>query len=313
MSVIFGMMIISFPIGAYVVFNTEIGKEINFEYPLDGINVFLGGIGFKIPFQFELGDGFIIAWSTYLILFAISLFGPNKNFIRSVSDIMTDGWKNIKNNYLLSMLTWFSILIVFSILIDAVQQNVGVSTNPPEFSNKLIQFFQITVSPLVEEIGFRMSLVGIPLFLMFSRRTSITYFFKSLWHPVKNLEITNYKKVIGLVIIVGIFFGVSHILSGTPWSVGKVAQASLGGMIIGWVYVRYGLAPAILLHWATNYFIFSYIFFISDINQTSLTNGTSNPLLDTVEILLIIAGSLAVALFALNYLKSKRESTAITM
>lgn len=305
-------MIISFPIGAYVVFNTDTGKEINFEYPLDGINAFLGGIGFKIPFQFELGDGFIIAWSTYLILFSISLCGPNKNFIRAVSDIMTEGWKNTKNSYLLSMLTWFSVLIVFSIIIDFLQQNAGVSTEPPEFSNGLIQFFQITISPLTEEIGFRMSLIGLPLFAMFGRKASVTHFLKSLWHPAKNLEITNYKKAIVLVIIVGIFFGVSHIISGTPWSVGKVIQASLGGVIIGWVYLKYGLAPAILLHWATNYFIFSYAFFISHINQISLTDGFANPFLDTAEILLIVTGILATALLVLNYLKSKKESATVT-
>ncbi|HSD05117.1 MAG TPA: CPBP family intramembrane glutamic endopeptidase [Nitrosopumilaceae archaeon] len=313
MSVIFGMMIVSFPIGAYVVFNTDIGREINFEYPLDGINVFLGGIGFKIPFQFELGDGFIVAWSAYLILFSISICGPNKNFIKSVSDIMSGGWENIKNNYLLSMLTWFSILVVFSIIIDSLQQSVGIPIEPPEFSNGLIQFFQITVSPLTEEIGFRMSLIGLPLFAMFARKASFTHFLKSLWHPAKNLEITNYKKAIGLVIIVGIFFGVSHIISGTPWSVGKVAQASFGGVIIGWVYMRYGLAPAILLHWATNYFVFSYVFFVSNINQTSITDGFTNPFLGTVEILLIIAGILAATLLVLDYLRTKKESTVTTV
>jgi hypothetical protein len=146
---------------------------------------------------------------------------------------------------------------------------------------------------------------------MFSKRASITHFLKSLWHLAKNLEITNYKKAIVVVIIVGVFFGVSHIISSTPWSAGKIAQASLGGAIIGWVYVRYGLAPAILLHWATNYFVFSYAFFVADINQTSLINGISNPLLETVEILLVIAGTLAVVLFALNYIKSKKESETV--
>ena len=43
-SVIFGLMITSFPIGAYVVFNSEIGDEINYEYPIERLNFFLGGI-----------------------------------------------------------------------------------------------------------------------------------------------------------------------------------------------------------------------------------------------------------------------------
>lgn len=302
-------MIISFPIGAYVVFNSDIGKEINFDFPINGIDIFVAGIGLKIPVQFELGDGFIVAWCAYLILFAISLFGPKTNFSKALSSLMIDGCHNIKNNYLLGMLTWFSILIVISVAIDSVQQNFGVFTEPPEFQNKLVQFFRITTSPLTEEVGFRMFLIGLPLFAMFSNKASVRNFFKSLWHPSQNLEIKNYKKTIGLIIVVGIFFGVAHIISGSPWSSGKFAQATISGIIIGWVYVRHGLAPAILLHWATNYFIFSYIFFISDTNQIS--NETSNPFLNTLEVLFLIAGTLAIIIFILNYLKSKKEPIAL--
>jgi len=302
-------MIISFPIGAYVVFNSDIGKEINFDFPIDGIDVFVAGIGLKIPVQFELGDGFIVAWCTYLVLFAVSLFGPKTNFSKALSSLMIDGWHNIKNNYLLGMLTWFSILIVVSVVIDSIQQSFGVLTEPPEFQNKLIQFFRITTSPLTEEVGFRMFLIGLPLFAMFSNKASIGNFFKSLWHPSQNLEITNYKKTIGLIIAVGIFFGAAHIISGSPWSSGKFAQAAISGIIIGWVYVRHGLAPTILLHWGTNYFIFSYVFFMSDTNQTS--NESSNPFLVTLEVLFLIAGTLAIIIFILNHLKSKKESTAL--
>ncbi len=302
-------MIISFPMGAYVVFDSGIGKEISFDFPIDGIDIFVAGIGLKIPIQFELGDGFIVIWCTYLVLFAVSLFGPKTNFLKALSSLMNEGLHNIKNNYLLGMLTWFSILIVVSVAIDSVQQSFGVLTEPPEFQNKLIQFFRITTSPLTEEIGFRMFLIGLPLFVMFSTKVSIGNFFKSLWHPSQNLEITNYKKTLGLVIAVGIFFGAAHIISGSPWSTGKFAQAAISGIIIGWVYVRHGLAPAILLHWATNYVIFSYIFFMSDINQTS--NEASNPFLNTLEVLFLISGTLAIIIFILNYLKSKKESTAL--
>ncbi|MEK6877761.1 MAG: CPBP family intramembrane glutamate endopeptidase, partial [Thermoproteota archaeon] len=104
-SVIFGLMIISFPIGAYVVFNSDIGNKINFDFPIDGIDVFVAGIGLKIPIQFELGDGFIVVWCAYLVLFAVSLLGPKTNFSKALSSTMSEGWHNIKNNYLLSMIT----------------------------------------------------------------------------------------------------------------------------------------------------------------------------------------------------------------
>ena len=308
-SVIFGMMIISFPIGAYVVFNSNLGKEINFQYPLDGTDIFLGGIGLKLPIHFEIGDGFIVLWCIYLILFTISLSGPKRNLMKALSLVMIEGWHNIKNNALLSMITWFSILIVFSLIIDFVQHSFGINIELPSSQNKLIQFFQITTSPLSEEVGFRVLLIGLPLYAMFSHRASLKHFFKSLWHPSKNLEVTNNKKVIALILTVGIFFGAAHIISGAPWSAGKFTQASVAGIIIGWVYFRYGFAPAVLIHWATNYFIFSYAYFISEMTQSSITDQFSDPFSNTLEALLLIAGGIAIVGMTLNYIKSKKEST----
>ena len=62
-------MLLSFPIGAYVVFNSGIEKDINFDYPIEGFDIFPAGIGFEVPLEFELGDGFIIAWIIFIILF----------------------------------------------------------------------------------------------------------------------------------------------------------------------------------------------------------------------------------------------------
>jgi hypothetical protein len=303
------MMVVSFPIGAYVIFNSNVGKEINFQYPLDGLDVFLGGIGYKIPVHFEIGDVFIIMWCLYLVLFAISLSGPKRNLLKALSLLMIEGWQNIKNNALLSTISWFSILIVFSVIIDFIQHSFGVNIEPPASQNRLIQFFQITASPLSEEIGFRILLIGVPLFVMFSHKASLKHFFKSLWNPSKNLEITNNKKVIALILTVAIFFGAAHIISGTPWSAGKFTQAAVAGIIIGWVYFRYGFAPAVLIHWATNYFIFSYVFFISEMTQSTITDEFSNPFSNTLEVLLLVAGGIAIVGNALNYIKSKKEST----
>lgn len=310
-SVICGMMIISFPVGAYLIFNSDIGNEINFQYPLHNLNLFVAGIGFQLPIQFEIGDGFIVIWCLYLILFAISLAGPQKNLIKAVSSIMQEGWENIKSNAILSTITWFSILIVFSVLIDYIQQSFGVNIQAPQFQNKLIQFFYVSASPLTEEVGFRMLLIGVPLFLLFSHKFSIKHLLKSLWHPSKYLEITNYKKAIFLIIIVGLFFGVAHIISGTPWSTGKIVQATVAGIIIGWVYLKYGFAPAVLIHWATNYFIFSYTNFISDINQVHIMSDSNNPFSNNLEILLLMTGLLAIFSIALNYIKLKKEPPTV--
>ena len=77
--IIFGLMIFSFPIGAFIMFNSEIGQEINFEFPLSGVG-FFGNFIDDIPFDIEIGDAFIVIWIIFIILFSISILGPKKKF-----------------------------------------------------------------------------------------------------------------------------------------------------------------------------------------------------------------------------------------
>ena len=89
---------------------------------------------------------------------------------------------------------------------------------------------------------------------------------------------------------------------------GKVLQASVGGIIIGWVYFRYGLVAAIMLHWATNYFIYSYLFLISEINGISVHNASSHSMIGTFEIILIISGIISIAMLFLNFKNTHKSS-----
>lgn len=288
-------------------FNSNIGNTINFQYPLDGLNLFLGGLGYKLPVSFEIGDGFIIAWIIYVVLFSISFLGPQGTFMKTLSRIMSEGQKTCHENSLVNMISWFTILILFSVLIDFVQQSVGVKIELPQTQNALIRFFQLAVAPLTEESGFRILLIGIPLFMIYSDGASWKLFFKSLWRPSHYLRITNYKKAMVLIVTIGLFFGASHIISGTPWSPGKFSQATIAGIIIGWVYIRYGLAPAILIHWATNYFIFSYLFFISSLSQTPVSDQFSNSFSNTLEGIFVVTGAISFIIKILSYIKSKKE------
>jgi len=293
-------------------FNSNIGNDINFQYPINGLDFFLGGVSYKLPSSFEIGDGFILAWSIYMILFSISFIGPKSSLMKTLSSVMSERWKSMRENALLNAITWFAILVLLSIIIDFVQEGFGVKIASPPSQNNLIHFFQLTAAPLTEELGFRVVLIGLPLFFLFSYQASWKIFFKSLWRPSAFLHVTNHKKVLALIITVGLFFGAAHIISGNPWSAGKFTQAAIAGIIIGWVYFRYGLAPAILIHWGTNFFIFSYLFFISELSQVPFSNEISNPFSITLEELLVVTGLISLAIKVLDYIKSRKESTALT-
>ncbi len=301
------MMILSFPLGAFVIFHTEVGDDINFEYPLNEFEIFVAGIGISIPVDVEVGDAFIVLWIVYVVLFTIALLGPKDGFLKTMSSLLSHGKLKTKSNYLVAVTKWFSILILVSAIINFVQELFGISTVPPVAGNNLIQFFYVTLAPLTEEIGFRVLLIGLPLFAIYSHKSSLKHFFKSLWSPSDNLHVYDPKKVIILIVVVAAFFGLSHIISGEPWSDGKLAQATASGIILGWIYFRFGLISAILVHWATNYFVFSYVNFISQVSLISVEEAFSHSLVHTMEIIFLISGILSACILILSYFNSRKK------
>lgn len=290
-------MVFSFPIGAYLFFNSQIGKDIDYGYPLSGFEFIknFGEFG-----GFEIADLFIVAWVFFLIIFTISVLGPKKNFLKVLSTIMTGSYGAQNGNYLVQTVKWFSILIVLSEITDIIQQGFGVKITPPPFGNDLLYFFGITLSPILEETWFRLILIGIPLFLLYSKKGAVSLFFKSLWNP-NNLSIVDSKKAVILVAVVGVFFGLSHIVSDQSWSNGKFAQAAISGIIIGWVYYKHGFVASTLIHWATNYLIYSYGYLVSSVNEIPIFTAFSHSLLETIEVLFVITGVIAISMLLIDY------------
>ena len=304
LSIIFGLLLISFPVGIYVVFESDIGDDINYDYPITHLDIFSQTDFYQSPIDVTLGDAFVILWMFYLIIFVIALLGPKQHFLKSISSLISMGKYDTKLNYMFAMTKWLSILILISAIINFIQESFGIATIPPLGGNSLIQFFYVSLAPLLEEFVFRIILIGIPLFVLYSGRTSIRYFVKCLWNP-SSLNILDSKKAILLIIFVGISFGFAHIAFSDSWSEGKFAQATAGGIILGWVYLRYGIVVSLLIHWATNYFIFAYAHFISQINYVPLELAFTNPLMSSLEWIFLFSGILGVSILLLNrfYLK----------
>lgn len=296
-------MVFSFPIGAYLFFNSQIGKDIDYGYPLPGFE-FIKQFGEFT--DLEIADVFIVTWVFFLIIFTISVLGPKRNFVKILSTIMSGSHRIQNGNYLVQTIKWFSVLVVLSGMIDIIQQSFGVKTTPPPFENDLLQFFGITLAPILEETIFRLVLIGIPLFLWYSKKGSARSFAKSLWNP-NNLAITESKKAILLIVFVGVFFGLAHIMSDQSWSNGKFAQAAISGIILGWVYYKYGFVASTLIHWATNYLIYSYGYLVSSVNEIPVYTAFSHSLIGTIEILFIITGVISIFMLLMEYRQKKLE------
>jgi len=308
LSVIFGLLLISFPIGVYVVFETDVGDDLNYEYPFTYLDIFQNTDFYQSHVDVSIGDVFIVLWLFYLVIFVLAILGPRHGFLKTMSSIVSFGKYDLGPNYMIGVTKWLSVLVLISILINLIQERFDIDIVPPLADNDLIQFFYVSLAPIIEEFGFRLLLIGVPLFVFYSHKFSLKYFLRCLWTP-NILDVHNGKKAIFLIFFVGIMFGFAHIAFGDSWSEGKFAQASVSGIILGWVYLRYGFVASLLIHWATNYFVFAYASFLSQLNLISIEDAFSHSLMSSLEILLLVSGILSITVMFLNRFYSKKESS----
>ena len=310
LSVIFGLLLVSFPVGIFVVFESEIGRDINYEYPLTNLQLFDGTVLQQMQIDISIGDAFVVLWVFYLAIFVIAVLGPKQEFLKAISVTVSQKRFNTRLNYMIGVTKWFSIIVLASTLIDMVQTAVlGIRITPPDVDNHLFQFFYISLAPLIEEFGFRLVLIGVPLFMIYSKRMSVKYFIRCLWNP-NTLDAGSSAKAVVLIIFVGIIFGFAHIATGEAWSEGKFAQAAMSGIILGWVYYRYGFVAALLIHWATNYFVFAYGYFIAEINSISIESAFSHSFMSTIETILLASGAFSLCVLFANRFFSRKISNS---
>ena len=308
LSLILILMIFSLPLGPYIVFHLDVGNGTSPDFPLLYLDGMLGGAGLDGSRGLELGDIFIVMWSAYVVLFAMALHGPKRNFLQFILPTITDGNMSRGGNYAVDIIRWFTIIVLLSATINLAQESVGIITEPPAIADDLLLFVNISSSPIVEELGFRLLLIGLPLYLAYSHRASLRHFLKSMWRPAINLQPYDRKWTISLIIGVGVLFGLAHVILGEPWTAGKFAQATVAGIILGWVYVKLGLLPTILIHWATNYFIYTYAYFVAHSAELPINDAFLHPLMGSLEILFLVAGSISALVL---FLKWYRRQTVI--
>lgn len=281
--VIAAFMLISFPIGAYTVFSTEIGEAVTYQHPIEFGNI-----------SIELGEVFIIGWCIYLSLFAIIIFKDRDILSSLLSSIRN--YSNPDYNKLAMIIIWFSILLIGSKAIDYIQQQFGIEIGEIEEDTLLLKFFNLTLAPLKEEPIFRVMLIGLPSYLFFTnKRFDIKEFLNALWLPSRYVKS---KHMRFLIIVSAIIFGILHVLSG--WDYGKLTQSTFAGLILGFIYYRYGLHSAIILHWSANYFLTSYGLFSNATFDFPWDDINSNPLLAWLDLLLTALGIIALIVYIIS-------------
>lgn len=231
-------------------------------------------IDFWSPLRVNLGVLFTVLLSIYLLCL-IASWRLELPFHKAILNP-----KLFFKNWLTSMPLISSSLLITLIFLQNLQESHGIPTGSIQFQNPYEALFSLAYSPIIEEIGFRISFIGLisMLYCLNSAKNftpSKTLILKILGlaflHPDKakqTIKLENIKEkgwIKGIkpgewltIILTSTVFGLAHYLAGSGWEIGKISSASLAGLVFSLVYLRYGFHAPILLHWFFNYYGYVY-------------------------------------------------------
>lgn len=271
-----------------------------------GITLFVTLITFDVPVTFSLGQLFLVLWTVYIILFAMALNGPFKSVFGAIRSATTRGIEGLMGNAMLATLLVFPVVLWGTVALSLIQQAGGVSTGSLPTVDPLLEFVELAIAPLREEIGFRVIPIGVVALVVIVAKGKARDGILALWHPSRYLKKNDtpqeYKRHLRLMYVMiaisAILFGLAHVLLGGGWGPGKIASAAAAGVALGGLYYVYGLPSAILLHWSIDYFLSVF-----DFNNQTLVNVGN--FVSIYTLLLAIVGSVVFVLLLIRRLRKR--------
>ncbi len=257
------LVVISFPVGLYTIFYTSLSNQVNASSVVQGVFVFIGPYVTALPIVASLGSIFVVLTIIYAAMLILAA-RQGTSLLSSLRGSFTEGFPALfRNTFFVSLIaigfTAFMILVIDSLESAGSVPVGGLSGDAMQL------FMSLTIAPLREELGFRMLIIGLVAALVSlgkSKRVAL----KAIWRPSAAYEgevnSSLPKAALGIAVVLSsIAFGAVHVESGAGWQIGKLPEAAIAGLVLGYLYVKYGFHVAVLTHWGIDYLDSVFAFF----------------------------------------------------
>ncbi len=267
------------PLGLSLIFGTSDG--VAYAERDSTLYVLIFMLPLRLPVAVNLGGLFSVLMAIYTgCLLASWLLDPG--LPRTIREMVTVSPLRIFRNWILTMPFVSGMLLLAIVVLQSVQEAQGVPTGGITFTNPYETLTELAYSPLLEEIGFRITPIGtfvaLEAFVVWriKRRSGYSISLSRLlllsflvpersrrFAGLRTIETHGVLRGIGVpgwvvILLTSVAFGLAHFLSGSGWEVGKISSAFAAGLALSLVFWRYGAHAATLLHWFFNYYSYVY-------------------------------------------------------
>jgi membrane protease YdiL (CAAX protease family) len=295
------LFVLSIPFGALAIFSPNLSTNgTTASSQIAYVPVYIGLITVGLPFSPSFGLLFVSLTALYALMLAVAAM-QGGGLLRALwGSARGEGVAALLRNPLSATIVILGATLLATILLDLLQTSVGVATGGLS-GDPYIIFVSLVLAPLIEEVGFRFFLIGVPLFvILLLIRWPTGRALRSLWRPSAAWEGVSAESsqsvalpalrslVYLLVALSAVVFGLAHFLSGAGWDIGKVSEAALDGVALAYLYVRYGLHASIIFHWAVDFASNAFAFYGQAAYGVSWTANSNYSLLPTLDIVILV-------------------------
>jgi hypothetical protein len=256
------LVLLSIPAGLYTVLSGRLSSTVGpgtFLRPY----LWVGPVVAFLPAVFSAGSWFVILTAIYSAMLGYMLWQTRRPLAAILASVREGPASLFSSPFLVAMIS-IGFLAFTASIIDQSTAAAGVPIGGVK-GDPLRLFVGFTTSPLTEEFGFRVVLIGsIALILSLGRgwKSGVN----ALWRPSSAVEGAAVGSGATLLIwaatgFSAMTFGACHVVCGNTWDIGKLPEATYGGIVLGYLYVRYGFHVAVIAHWGIDYFGSVYSFF----------------------------------------------------
>jgi hypothetical protein len=251
-----------------------------------------------VPIGLDVGKLFFGLWSIFVLSF-VAAWKLRENFHQTIKESVVQPTRKLFSSCLFAMPILNSMTLLAVIAINSFQEAGGIPTGtPPLPGEPFLDFFDLSYSAVVEEVGFRLIPIGafLVIYLFITKKETVTFslsrkiklFFTAILFPDSAKRMVGAKTVNeygvrggislgewGMVIFTSLVFGLSHFDPGVSWEIGKVSSASFAALVLGLSYLLYGIQASIIMHWFFNAYTNSFLL-LSEVHPatTSFANAT---------------------------------------
>jgi len=257
------LMLFSFPAGVYSVFSGRLSQNFTYGTVIRPYYWIGPAVGYT-PFVVSAGVWYAMFTAIYLLFFLYAL-AQKEHFWSAIGGAFRTGFEALTSSPFVIAIVSVGFLIFSSSIIDLLVSSSGTPIGGPT-GDPLELLLGFSVAPLVEEVGFRLLLIGTVAFIL-SMGRSWKAALGAVWRPSRVLEGFTVGSGVSVIIwaatsFSAVTFGACHVICGSgTWDIGKLPEAIYGGFVLGYLYVRYGLHVAVLAHWGVDVFGSVYAFF----------------------------------------------------